>query len=134
MGQNNQRRGKSFEKLAAGRAEALGLTRLVVKWIDRTLCRGTSKTDVEIIQYPDITIDCKFTEGKYTFSEMEKLLVQTIGKYGDCSVCVFGQKFGGTRINPKDIIVAGMMPTPYGQYLHMMQYDSWLHLLDSMLI
>jgi hypothetical protein len=130
-GKNNQAKGMAFEKLVAGRAEQLGLEALLVKWIDRSGDRYVSKPDLEIIQRPDLKIDCKYTEGRFTIKELKKLLEETRRRYcGESSfpVVVVGQKFGKARLFMEEVTVI-VCANP----MMIMPLDDWLIMLDSTL-
>jgi len=123
-GRLNKNRGDNFERICEQRPSELGFT-LLAKRIDRTHCRGTSKPDLEYIQFPSIKPDCKFTEGRFTRTEKEQLMKEAVDKYGDGAILIIGEKHDRTRLNKNEIYV-------YFPNHTMMYYDRYLEYLEGL--
>lgn len=130
IGKQNKTRGDTFEDLVANRAKHLD-TILMVKRIDRVRRRGTSLPDIEFIDFPELMVDCKFTEGIFSIKEKKKLLEECQCKYGAKNavpIVVCGEKKDKIRLITEDVLVC--FQSPMGMFL-MTPLDDWLlHLHD----
>jgi hypothetical protein len=106
-GRQNQSRGAAFEKIVAARPAQLGLD-LMIKRIDRTHRRGISLPDIEIIDFPDFKLDCKFTESEFSVREKRKLVIECHSKYcieTESAIVICGEKKDKSRLIVEDVLV-----------------------------
>lgn len=128
-GKANQRRGKMFEQRCTD-TDHWGVPGLVIKWIDRTHCRGASLPDIEIPDYPQFRIDCKFTTTEWSMRDITIFLEKCQKKYckipGDIPIIITGERKGKFKLRDEHIRV--WFKTKYG--LTTVLYSDWLKHLE----
>lgn len=135
---SNGAQGAAFEQMVAEEFEKFAPD-LTVKRIDRSSgLRYESIYDLELLDFPDIKLDCKSTVGQFSFNDLRKLLKQCQKKYclgQDIPIIVFGERRGKSRINRDNIGVAmlqgtGILILPLETWLNVLNLgDNWQHVL-----
>lgn len=132
IGKRNQANGKNFEKMCVEIAEET-TELLTIKHIDRTQLRSESLPDIEILDFPQLKLDCKAYSGYFSYNDLEKLLKVVFKKYcgdGGIPIIIFGPRYNKSRITRSNIGVAWFGE---GGVVFTCRYVDWLRLLESKL-
>lgn len=107
IGRRNKNKGESFQQLVANRASVLELS-LIVKNIDRVRRRGGSLPDTEFVDFPELMVDCKHTDGRFSFNEKRQMLLECHTKYccadSDIAIIVCGEKQHRQRLQVESVV------------------------------
>ncbi len=123
-GRQNKNRGDAFEKFVTDRPGSLNLN-LLFKRIDRTHRRGVSLPDIELVDFKQFQVDCKFTEGEFSVREKRRLVAECQSKNcseTDTAIVICGEKKHKTRLIPEDVLVC----FNFLDLLLMIPLDDWL--------
>lgn len=124
-----------FEKKCAIRPYELGL-QVDIQRVERYGPKiYASLPDLEVSQFPEYVLDCKYTENEFSIQKRRKLLEQTENKYStQDSICaiICGEKRGKISLSASDVTICFRVPGT--KYIIMYPYDDWLHMLNDSLL
>lgn len=124
-----------FENACANRPKQLGLGITIKRNVREGSKRYASIPDLEIIQFTEYILDCKWTENEFSLDEKRKLILETQDKYGGhlsfCAI-ICGEKRGKTQFLQKETTICFLNAvSSLDRILTIYPYDDWLKYINS---